>query len=279
MVSLLPAIISALFIGVLLSVLGSGGSILTVPILLYIIEMSPDLAIASSLAVVGLISIVSSIRYIRTSKVEWPLVLLFGLPGMAGTYIGAWLGTTISNTIQLSIFVTLMFVAAVLMFKKSRATPTESATLNSSINQAEGLSSPNTTDSSVIENILLKRVVTLTQGFFVGIVTGVVGVGGGFLIVPALVLLARLPINIAIGTSLLIIAINSAVGFTKYYLSYSAMGIEFDWKIIFILVLGGIVGSLAGASISKKLPTNKLQQIFAGFLVFMASFILIKSIL
>ena len=271
MIALLPAIISALFIGLLLSILGSGGSILTVPILLYIIEMSPDLAIASSLAVVGLISIVSGIRYIRTKQVEWSLVLLFGLPGMAGTYTGAWLGTTISNTIQLSIFVTLMFVAAVLMFKKSRA--------NVSIDQVDGLSSHNTSNSAVLANTFLKRLVTLFQGFCVGIVTGVVGVGGGFLIVPALVLLASLPINVAIGTSLLIITINSVVGFTKYYLSYSAIGIEFDWKIIFILVLGGIVGSLAGSSISKKLPTNKLQQIFAGFLVFMASFILIKSIL
>lgn len=263
--TLIGAVISALLIGVLLSVLGSGGSILTVPILLYVIGMTPNIAIASSLAVVGMISIFSAIRYIKSKQVSWQFVLLFGLPGMAGTYSGAWLGTQINATIQLGIFVALMIIAAVMMFKKSR-------NAHSVEQKSSALNEPPKTDSPAL-------LPALSQGFAVGVVTGVVGVGGGFLIVPALVLLAKLPIVVAIGTSLIIITINSAVGFSKYYYVFSEQGILFDWVTIFILAAGGIIGSLLGGQISKRIPTALLQQIFAGFLIIMAGFIFTQSVL
>lgn len=267
---MIGAIISALSIGILLSVLGSGGSIFTVPILLYIIEMTPQMAIASSLAVVGLISLFSTYRYYSHQQISWRFVMLFGLPGMAGTYSGAWLGTQISSTLQLGIFVGLMLVAAFFMFRKNKTQVLDT--------------NPEAVPSLPKTGTPTKTVFSLAQGFGVGVITGVVGVGGGFLIVPALVLFARLKILTAIGTSLVIITINSAVGFYKYYTTYSAphfseQGLVFDWQIILILAGGGILGSLLGNQISKRIATDKLQQIFAGFLVIMAGFMLVKSLL
>jgi uncharacterized membrane protein YfcA len=249
---MIQAIIGALLIGLVLSVLGSGGSILTVPVLLYLIGMQPQLAIASSLCIVGAISLISSMGFIKHKKVSWPHVLLFGLPGMAGTYLGAWLSSFFSSDIQLTVFVILMLIGAVMMWRNQ-----------SSRYKADKLNSAK----------------ILSQGLAVGVVTGFVGVGGGFLIVPALVLLGGIEMSLAIGTSLLIISMNSLVGFAKYYSLLSSKGFEFDWSIIAIMIAGGLVGSIAGQWINQYLPKAVLQKIFAVFLVLMALFIVTKSII
>ncbi|AZG73370.1 sulfite exporter TauE/SafE family protein [Shewanella livingstonensis] len=249
---MIPAIIGALLIGLVLSVLGSGGSILTVPVLLYLIGMQPELAIASSLCIVGVISLLSSIRFIKHKKVSWPHVLLFGLPGMLGTYLGAWTSTFSTSNIQLTVFVILMLIGAVMMWR-NQSSRCKAGKLN-------------------ISKILL-------QGLAVGVVTGFVGVGGGFLIVPALVLLGGIEMRLAIGTSLLIITMNSLVGFVKYYSLLSDKGFEFNWSVIGIMIAGGIVGSMAGQWINQYLPKPMLQKLFAVFLGVMALFILSKSII
>lgn len=249
---MIQAIIGALLIGLVLSVLGSGGSIITVPVLLYLIGMQPQLAIASSLCIVGVISLISSMRFIKHKKVSWRHVFLFGLPGMAGTYLGAWTSTFVTSDIQLTVFVILMLMGAVMMWR-NQSSRCKAGTLD-------------------VTKILL-------QGLGVGVVTGFVGVGGGFLIVPALVILGGIDIGFAIGTSLLIITMNSFVGFIKYYSLLSDKGLEFDWSVIGIMIAGGFVGSIAGQWISQYLPKAILQKIFAVFLVLMALFILTKSII
>jgi uncharacterized membrane protein YfcA len=249
---MIQAIIGALLIGLVLSVLGSGGSILTVPVLLYLIGMQAELAIASSLCIVGAISLISSIGFIKQKKVSWPHVFLFGLPGMAGTYLGAWTSTFVTSDIQLTVFVMLMLIGAVMMWRNQ---------------------------SSRCKAGELNIIKILSQGLAVGVVTGFVGVGGGFLIVPALVLLGGIEMWLAIGTSLVIIAMNSLVGFVKYYSLLSNKGLEFDWSVIAIMIAGGLVGSIAGQWISQYLPKAILQKIFAVFLVMMALFMLSKSII
>ncbi|KXS34850.1 MAG: permease [Idiomarina sp. T82-3] len=250
---MLFAMIGALIIGASLGLFGSGGSILTVPVLMYLVNMPADLAIASSLLIVAGISLFGSISYIRRKSVSWRHLWVFGIPGMIGTYGGAWLGTLVDSRWQLLVFSLLMIVAAVFMWRSKPAEHRNTQTLNYTKVMFEGLT--------------------------VGVITGFVGVGGGFLIVPALVLLAGLSIPVAIGTSLLIIVIKSVVGFFKYYGVMSSQNITFDWLVISIMIAGGVLGSVFGAQLGRSIATDKLQKGFAVFLVGMGLFVIIKSVL
>ncbi|WP_233340165.1 sulfite exporter TauE/SafE family protein [Pseudidiomarina marina] len=249
---MIQAIIGAILIGLSLGIFGSGGSILTVPVLLYLVNMPANLAIASSLLIVAFISLFGGLLSARKKIVSWPHVWLFGIPGMIGAYAGAWGGAAVDSRIQLLVFVVLMAIASVMMWRGRSTTDT-----------------PN--DVKVVRVII--------DGLVVGAITGFVGVGGGFLIVPALVLLGGVPMILAIGTSLMIIALKSFVGFAKYYAALSAQGYEFDWVIIAIISIAGIVGSYAGAWIGARLPRQKLQKAFAVFLILMAIFVLSQSVL
>ncbi|WP_244993721.1 sulfite exporter TauE/SafE family protein [Pseudidiomarina sediminum] len=250
---MIGAILGAILIGISLGVFGSGGSILTVPVLLYLANMPANMAIASSLLIVALISLFGGALATHKRLVSWRHVWLFGLPGMLGAYGGAWAGTAVDSRIQLLVFVVLMIIAAVMMWRKRGNQDTQPSDIN-----------------------MLR--ITL-DGLIVGAITGFVGVGGGFLIVPALVLLGGVPMYLAIGTSLMIIALKSFVGFAKYYTALSAQGLQFDWHTIAIVTIAGIVGSFAGAWISARLPRDKLQKGFAIFLLVMATVVLTQSVL
>ncbi|WP_417659286.1 sulfite exporter TauE/SafE family protein [Pseudidiomarina sp.] len=249
---MIQAILGAVLIGLSLGIFGSGGSILTVPVLLYLADMPANLAIASSLVIVAFISLFGGLLSARKKLVSWPHVWLFGIPGMVGAYAGAWGGTAVDPRIQLLVFVVLMAIAAVMMWR--------------------GRSNIETP-----KNVKVVRVIL--DGLIVGAITGFVGVGGGFLIVPALVLLGGVPMILAIGTSLMIIALKSFVGFAKYYSALTAQGFEFDWTVIAIITVAGIVGSYAGAWIGARLPRQKLQKAFAVFLLIMAVVVLSQSVL
>lgn len=250
---MIGAILGAILIGISLGIFGSGGSILTVPVLLYLADMPGNMAIASSLLIVAFISLFGGMLATRKKLVSWRHVWLFGLPGMLGAYLGAWLGSTIDPRIQLLVFVVLMVLAAVMMWRR-RAPPKETIT-----------------------TVNVFRI-TL-EGLIVGAITGFVGVGGGFLIVPALVLLGGVPMFLAVGTSLMIIALKSFVGFAKYFTSLTDQGYIFDWGTITIVTLAGIAGSFAGAWISSRLDRNKLHKGFAIFLLVMAVIVLTQSVI
>lgn len=249
---MIQAIIGALLIGLSLGIFGSGGSILTVPVLLYLVNMPANIAIASSLLIVAFISLFGGLLSARKKIVSWPHVWLFGIPGMVGAYAGAWGGAAVDSRIQLLVFVVLMAIASVMMWRGR---------------------------SNTEAPLDVKVVRVIIDGLVVGAITGFVGVGGGFLIVPALVLLGGVPMILAIGTSLMIIALKSFVGFAKYYSVLSSQGYEFDWTIIAIISVAGIVGSYAGAWIGARLPRQKLQKGFAVFLILMAIFVLSQSVL
>lgn len=247
------ALLGALIIGLSLGLFGSGGSILTVPVLLYLLNLPAQLAIASSLLIVAGISLFGSIHNGMKRLISWRHVLWFGLPGMFGTYGGAWLGTLIDSRWQLLVFALLMLVAAVFMWRSKLKDTAKQQPFN--------------------------KVKVIADGLAVGVVTGFVGVGGGFLIVPALVLMGGLPIAISVATSLLIIAMKSFVGFAKYYMVFSSQGLQFDWMVIVLMIVAGIAGSYIGSWIGRRLPTEKLQQGFAVFLIIMAVVVITQSVI
>jgi uncharacterized membrane protein YfcA len=247
------ALLGAIIIGLSLGLFGSGGSILTVPVLLYLIGMSAPLAIASSLLIVAGISLFGSVHNGIKKLISWRHVLWFGIPGMFGTYGGAWLGTLIDSRWQLLVFALLMIVAAVLMWRSKLQETTNQQPFN--------------------------KLKVIADGLAVGAITGFVGVGGGFLIVPALVLMGGLPIAISVATSLLIIAMKSFVGFAKYYSVFSVQGLQFDWSTISLMIVAGIAGSYLGGWIGRRLPKEKLQRGFAVFLAIMAVVVICQSVL
>jgi len=243
--------LGALAIGLSLGLLGSGGSILTVPVLIYFFDQPEKLAIAGSLAIVGLIALFGSLSYIRKGLIDWRSVLLFGIPGMIGTYGGAYISQFISGILQLSLFAFVMLAAALFMLK------------------------PSASQADIPQRQNYKIII---DGLIVGVVTGLVGVGGGFLIVPALVLMGGLTMHVAIGTSLCIIALKSSSGFYKYIQVLEQQNLTLDWQIIGFVTLVGIVGSLIGNMVSSRLPQARLKRYFAYFLFPMATWILVKNL-
>lgn len=249
---MLYALLGAVAIGLVLGLLGSGGSILTVPVLVYLAHEPDKVAIAESLAIVGAIAAVGAVPYARQKLVDWHSVLYFGVPGIVGTYGGAALAKWVPGAVQLALFAVVMILAAVLMFRGKKVDDT-----------AERARQP--------------LWLIGAEGLFVGVMTGLVGVGGGFLIVPALVLLGGLSMRLAVGTSLLIIAAKSAAGFYKYVDVLAEAGQHVDWQLIGLFAVIGIAGSFVGNALSQRVPQAQLKRGFAVFLVVMGGFILVRE--
>ncbi len=244
--------IGAIAIGLSLGLLGSGGSIVTVPVLVYLVGQSEKVAIAGSLGIVGGVALSGALLYARRRLVDWRSVLFFGVPGMAGTYGGAWLAKFVSGSAQLAVFAAVMLLASGLMFR---------------------------TPARFQKDHGERHVWKLGfDGVIVGILTGFVGVGGGFLIVPALAVLGGLPMHRAVGTSLMIIALKSASGFVKYLGVLSELGLSIDWSIIGLFLVFGIVGTFVGRAIGTRVPQLVLKKAFAVFLIPVAIFILWENL-
>ena len=243
----------AIAIGVSLGLLGSGGSILTVPVLVYLLGQDEKVAIAGSLAIVGTIALVGSLQYLRSKLIDTRAVVLFGGPGMVGTYLGAWSATFVPGIVQLVLFALVMLLASWFMLRPMQL----------EVGQAH---SPRANWKIA------------SDGLLVGIVTGLVGVGGGFLIVPALVLLGGLSMHRAVATSLVIIALKSYTGFWKYLDVLHQQHLELDWSTIGLVTALGIGGSVVGNLMATRMPQQKLQNIFGLFLIVMGFYILVRSL-
>ena len=244
-------IVGALIIGACLGLFGSGGSILTVPVLLYLLHHEDKVAIAESLGIVGGIALLSAVPYAKSRLIDWRTVLLFGVPGMIGTYGGAWLAKFVPGIVQLLLFALVMLAAALMMWRRGGATPEVPPT-------------PRRRSVAIIG----------FEGLVVGVLTGFVGVGGGFLIVPALVILGGLSMRLAVGTSLVIIALKSASGFYKYLHVLEDLDLGIEWDTIGWFILIGALGSVAGRWLNARVNQAALQRGFAVFLVAMSIFIL-----
>ena len=249
----LLGVLLGLPVGLTLGLLGGGGSILAVPIFVYMLGFGAREAIAMSLAVVGVTSLVGATRHWRAGNVKLRVALTFGAVAMLGAYLGARLAVFFSPAAQLALFGGVMLVAAVFMFRRRSPASGE-----------EGDDTPAAAG--------MRLGLVALQGFAVGVLTGLVGVGGGFLIVPALVLLGRLPMKQAVGTSLVIIALNSAAGF------YGYLGqVEVPWAFMGLFTAVTVTGILVGTSLVRFVPQEALRRAFAVFLVVMAGFILYQN--
>jgi uncharacterized membrane protein YfcA len=229
----------AAIIGLALGTLGGGGSILTVPVLVYVLGFDPKLAIAMSIPVVGTAALVGVVSHWRAGNVRLQTAAIFGSVAMIGSYTGARASVWFSGRAQLLILGTVMVAAAVSMYRNA--------------SRADG---PNEHDSSPHPALLL------AVGLGVGMLTGLIGIGGGFLIVPALVILGRVPMKAAVGTSLLVIALNSASGYLGH------LGHEqVPWEFIARFTGVAILGILAGTALVHHIPTRHLKRAFALLLV------------
>lgn len=241
----------AALIGLSLGFLGGGGSIVTVPIFVYVLGFGAKEAIAMSLAVVGAVSIFGAAGHWRAGNVNLRVALGFGGVAMAGTYVGARLAAFVSGAAQLAAFGAVMFVASFFMLREKRP------------------AAPRAHDGS---GGRLPLALIVLEGLGVGILTGLVGVGGGFLIVPTLVLLGGVPMKEAVGTSLLVIAMKSTAGFVGY------LGqVELPWGFLTLFSLIAVAGILGGTWLVQFVSQGALRRAFAILLMGMGTFILYQN--
>jgi hypothetical protein len=232
-------------IGLSLGLLGGGGSILTVPVLVYVLGYAAKPAIAMSLLVVGVTSLIGAALHWRLGNVRVGMAFTFGLFAMVGAFVGAKLSVLLSGSVQLALLAVVMTAAAASMLR-SRKEPESSASWRPAL--------------------------LIPAALGVGVLTGLVGIGGGFLVVPALVLLARVPMRQAVGTSLLVIAMNAASGFAGYLGT-----VDLDWSFLVGFTAAAVAGALAGATLIARVPQSALRHGFAALLLAVGGFVLYKN--
>jgi uncharacterized membrane protein YfcA len=242
----LTVLIAGMVIGLLLGLTGGGGSILTVPLLVYVVGLDPKIAIATSLLVVGLASLAALLPHSRAGNVYWRTGLIFGVAGMVGAYSGGWIARYVADVLLLLLFAAVMIGSGFAMLR-SRA------------GSGEVVAAP-------ARNWL--RIVG--DGFVVGIVTGLVGAGGGFLVVPALALLGGLPMHAAVGTSLLVIAMKCFAGLAGYITH-----VPIDGQSAAIVGLLAIAGTFLGSRLSKLASPNQLRRGFGVFVLVIAAILVV----
>ena len=256
---------ASLVIGISLGLIGGGGSILTVPVLVYLFGVNPVLATAYSLFIVGTSSLVGSIPKYKQGLVNLKTALIFGIPAIAAVFvtrkfivpaipkevfnIGDFVIT--KSILMMVLFAILMVFASISMIRDKKKIESE----------------------KLVEKQKFNYPMILLEGAIVGILTGLVGAGGGFLIIPALVLFSKLPMKQAVGTSLLIIAAKSLIGFTGDLSNYTM-----DWKLLLTVTGLAIIGIFIGDALSKKIDGNKLKKGFGWFVLIMGIYIIIKEL-
>jgi len=237
----------AVLIGVTLGIFGGGGSILTVPLLIYVAGQEPKVAIATSLFVVGITSIGALVTHARAGRVRWRTGVIFGLSAMVGAYGGGLLGPLLPDVVLLVGFALMMLATAVAMIRGRKNRDGDGA--------AE-----------------LPMLLVLLEGVVVGLVTGIVGAGGGFLVVPALVLLGGLPMAAAVGTSLLVIVMKSFAALAGYL-----SAVQIDWTLAFWVTALALVGSVIGGQLVGRIDPERLRKGFGIFVLAMAVFVLAQT--
>ncbi len=269
--------IGAILMGLSLGLIGGGGSILTVPILVYLFQVDAVLATAYSLFIVGLTSLVGSFSHIKLGNIHWRTAIVFGIPSIISVFLTrSYLVPRIpdpiltfgqdpsgggSMVITKSVGLLLLFAVIMVMAAYSMIKPTKKPA-------ADGLQANENNEPQFNYPLIL------AEGAIVGVVTGLVGAGGGFLIIPALVLLAKLPMKKAVGTSLMIIAAKSLIGFVG-----DMRGDEvIDWSFLGVFSSIAVVGILLGSWLSKRIPGEKLKPAFGWFVLVMGTYIIIKEL-
>ena len=280
------AVAAGLLIGLSLGSLGGGGSILTVPALVYLLHQSPHAATTGSLLVVGITALAGTFAHLREGRVRLGPGIVFGLLGVAGSYVGTWLSSSVDPHVLLTAFAGLMVVAVVAMGRR-RQVPLELPGGDGDLDGGgDGAGLPTGATMSGPVATLGRRAVRLggldSSGVVrllaaatgVGLLTGFFGVGGGFVIVPALVLALRFPMPEAIGTSLLVIAINSATALAARLGGH----VHLDWPLLAEFAAAAIAGSLIGNRVASRVHPARLTRAFTVLLVAVAVYTAARSI-
>jgi uncharacterized protein len=242
------SVVLAIFVGVSLGLLGGGGSILTVPLLAYVAGMEPGHAIATSLLVVGVTSAVGAITHARAGRVRWRVAVLFGVAAMAGAYAGGRLARFVPGTVLMVAFAAIMIAAAVAMLWGRK----------------------NTTAAGI--DLALPMIKIAALGSAIGIISGLIGAGGGFLLVPALAVLGGLSMAVAVGTSLVVIAMQSLAGLAGHLASE-----HIDWRLAAIVTAAAVIGAVIGGRLTGLVEAATLRKTFSWFVLLVASVILAEQ--
>lgn len=255
---------ASIFIGVSLGLIGGGGSILTLPVLVYLLQINPVISTAYSLFIVGTTSLVGSVSFMRKKLINYRAALVFAIPSFTTVFftrkylvpaipdpIFTFLGFEISKNTSIMLFFAIIMLAASYSMIKSKKEEKEEKSGELKFNLP----------------------MIAVEGGLVGILTGIVGAGGGFLIIPALVLFARLPMKIAVGTSLLIIAAKSLIGFLG-----DLSNIQVDWVFLLPFTTLSVLGIFIGSYISKFISGEKLKKSFGWFVLVMGIYIILKEV-
>lgn len=249
------AVVLIALIGVAMGLLGGGGSLLTVPLFVYLLGYPAKPAIVMGLPVVGLTCLVSAIQHYRAGNTDLRLALVFAPVTMLGAFAGARAASLVSGEAQLAMLGCVILVAAAAMFRSSRALGAI---------PIDGVTTPEPAGHH-------PALVAVTGGA-VGLLTGLVGVGGGFLFVPALVVLGRVQMKRAIGTSLLVTAFTTAAAFVGY-----AGRVPVAWDVVGVMTAVAVVGALAGTALCGVVSQTALKRGFALFLVAIGTFVLYRN--
>lgn len=257
----------ALFVGISLGLIGSGGSILTVPILVYILLIDPLIATGYSLFIVGITALIGGVRQLYKKQVHFKTVLLFGIPSVIAVmltriYVIPAVPDEIFrlNGFVLTKSLAILIIFALVMMKASIAM----------IRPCKDCM-----DSVELAQIKYPFKTLFFSGIGVGVLSGLVGAGGGFLIIPVLVLRLKMPMKIAVGSSLFIVAINALLGFAGDFNHFS----EYDWKFLLIFTSIAVAGIIIGIFASSKIDGSKLKTGLGWFVLIMGIYILIKELL
>ena len=256
--------IGALLMGLVLGLIGGGGSILTVPIMVYFLDVNPILATAYSLFIVGITAFVGAVRNFQNQLVDFKTGIIFAIPAFIGVYIARAyfiemipdeiiiLSAVLQKGTAIMIFFSLIMLLASYFMIRENNNEIKSSTLNYS------------------------KLILSIEGLVVGMLTGIVGAGGGFLIIPALVLFAKLPMKKAVATSLMIIAIKSLFGFIG---DLGNVNLIFDWPLLLLFTILSVIGIYFGIYLTKFIEGKSLKKGFGWFVLVMAFVILFKEIL
>jgi uncharacterized membrane protein YfcA len=243
--------------GSVMGALGGGGAILTIPILIYLLHLSPHEATTASLVIVGVGAVAGMVGHHRHGRVRVADALVLAAVGTVGTYAGSWLSASVAPEVLVILLAALLVVVAGLMLKHA------------------GLGDADQPDPPLLlqSRNQLGKVVAVAVG--VGLLTGFFGVGGGFAIVPALTLLLRYSVPTAVGTSLLVITLNSATAFAARL----GQGVSLDWPLVLAFAAGAVLGSVGGGAFGRRISPARLTRGFAVLLLAIAAYMLVQAVL